>query len=204
MCLLALPLRLFPALPPPLAAAWAAAAGGFRPAAEGSIDLSCCFFDAATLILICIGGTSGAAPFTNRASAACSALRFSAELWSTSRRVALWLRVSSPPPSAAAAGDPEDAPSRAFFRKSSCSAMGTSSSNPPVFRALALTRCLFCAVRSAGGDACGSRAAAVAARGGATLAVGLLLLPGSAAMSFDSLPAFSRSPTGSLQGHGNP
>ena len=154
--------------------------------------------------------TRGAAPFTKRASAARSAARFSAELLSTSRRVAEWLRVSNPAPAsptAAAALDPDEEPSpRASFRKSSCSAMGTSSSNPPALRPLALlalTRCRFCAGCSAGGDAWCGRAAA-AARGGAALADSLLLLPGSAAMSFDSLLAFSLSPTGSLQSKGPP
>lgn len=87
----------------------------------GSMLRSCCRFVAAALSRCCFGGTSGTDDelLMNRCSAARSAAFFESEFAVTVRLVALRLRVRTPS---------DLAVPRESHKKSSCSAIGTSSS----------------------------------------------------------------------------
>ena len=160
----------------------------------GSIVRSCCRFRAALLSRCCFGGTSGTADALsmNRCSAARSAAFFESDSAVTARRVALRLRANAPLGLCARASELLVSPplSTALRKKSSCSAIGTSSWKHRVTPApLNLRR--FCA----GGEWTTSGAAI---RGPAVAAA--LCLPASwDVMSRDSRSAFSRNPTGSLR-----
>lgn len=160
----------------------------------GSIPRSCCRFSAALLSRCCFGGTSGTADALsmNRCSAARSAAFFESESAVTARRVALRLRINAPLGlSAHAAGllvSPP--PFTAPCKKSSCSAIGTSSWKHRVPSApLNLWRfCTGCAETTPG-----------AATRGLAVAAALFLSASWAVMSRDNRSAFSRNPTGSLR-----
>ncbi len=118
-------------LPPPAAAALAAdgdlRVGDFL---VGSIARSCCRFNAAAVSRCCFGGTSGTdlALLMNRCSAARSAAFFESEVAVTARRVALRLRVNTPPGASELLARGSPSRPTASRKKSSCSAIGTSSS----------------------------------------------------------------------------
>ena len=96
----------------------------------GSIVRSCCRFNAAALSRCCFGGTSGTdwALLMNRCSAARSAAFFESEVAVTARRVVLRLRVNKPPAASTLRAFVSPPRPTASHKKSSCSAIGTSSS----------------------------------------------------------------------------